>query len=231
MEPAKEKTREEKLEQNRAGQKGKLTGDYRRKKSIQLFTSSDPRNAMEALFIKHYGTGTPVPPDTMRRKQAVITAAILWIHYGQPLTRAAQLTGVADNYLDKVLKEDKWEEFAQELAQFAKPSNLTLVPSHDMKVLEAEMGRRMKEVSKFHRKEEELLAAMAAAEPGSKEETAILMNIKKVRGLVDNTLQLDAYFLELHSARKALAVGQVRNMLGHEPESLQRQSKGAIIEL
>lgn len=192
--------------------------------------STDPRNAIEHLFMQKYGTVTPIPDQTQGRKQSIISAAILYIHYNRPLAECAKLCNVKYQYLQDVVVEDKWEEFAQELSQLNRPSNITLVPSHDVELISEEAKRRLGSIEELREKERQILLALKKMVPGSMQEGGALTNIKRIRELIERAIGMDDYLAELTAARKTILSGQAKRLL--EPgEEGPRATKGTVVDL
>lgn len=217
----------------RDNQAGKLSGKKRRKEKMRIFPGDDPRNPMEALFITKYGSPTPVPEPTKYRTQKTIAAAIYFIHYGKTIEEAARLSGLKEgSFIFKVRTEDKWEEFAQELMQLAKPSNLTTVPLHDLTILEDEMLRRKGTVEALREKERSCVLHLKKTQNGSKEQSAVLSDIKKIRELIDDALQLDSYHRELSAARTTLMQAAAKDIIqSQKPQAPRQIEKGQIVEI
>lgn len=215
-----------------ANRRAELWGENRRRNCHRVYPGGDPRNELEALFQEKYGSPTPVPEATLNRTLKVIKACIYYIHYGIPIYECARLCNCQAERLEKTKANDKWEEFAQELMQLAKPSNLTTVPAHDLTILEEEMKRRMGTVTEFREKERQLVLALKTAEKGSMKESAILRNIKSLRDLIDTTLQLDKYHAELSAARKIIMQAAAIKVLKQQEEQAPRQlERGKVVDL
>lgn len=198
-----------------------------RKKNFQL-SAGKPRNATEAMFLEKYGSITPIPRDTMSRKNTLIMAAMLYIHMGYNMTDAAKLVDIDRRWVVEVAKEDKWDEFVQELAQMARPSNLSMIKTHDLTVVETEHNRRAAELEDLVAVEKDLVKVLRTCKPGSNDETRALGNLKKARELTDEVSGLAKFNEEMSAARRAGLVAASKNTpnVGNT-----KQAKGQIINL
>lgn len=210
---------------------GEITSNPRKKKDY--IGSVEPRNEIERMFMERFDTVTPVPKYTLRRKKGIIQAAILYIHYNVPFESLGNLTGVDGDHLKTVRRADKWDEFAQELAQLRRPSNLALVPDHDMAELEVEMERRKESLPKLRAKEESIVSHLRNLSPGTKAEATALSNLKKVRDIINETIGLGDYMREISAARATIMKGQALRQLTTEGDSPQqpRSTKGKVLDI
>ncbi len=184
------------------------------------------------MWHERFGSVTPIPQQTLRRTQGVITAAVLRIHFNVQWREVAKMVSMEEEYLIRVGKEDKWEEFQQALTQMTKPSLLSLIPQHDMAAIAKETSRRLKTIDDLIGKEEKLLAKLPKAPEGSLMESGILSSIKKIRDLIDRTIGLDAYQKESSDVRKQVNAAQVKMLTGEAGDMpAPRSTKGTVIPL
>lgn len=207
-----------------------VISDNPRKKRIRIGTIQ-PRNHTEQVWLDRFGSVTPIPDLTMRRKPSYITAAILFIHFNQPLERIAKLTNCQNEYLKTVSMEDKWAEFAQQLSQITKPSNLSIALQHDYVAVEEELRRRKSSVAELRAKEQAIMDKLKSLPVGSLAESTALGNIKKIRDLIERALSVDDYLAELHAARKVVLTAQARAATGDLPEEMRQVDKGQVLDL
>lgn len=198
-----------------------------RKENIQLGQQT-PRNAGEAMYYERYGTVTPIPKLTMPRKASIQLCSILYIHQGVNLTEACRLTNTDHSYGEKVRVSDKWDEFMQELAQLTKPSNLTLIKALDYDVIKKEAERRSESLPVLRRKETGIINALDDTDPGSRSETILLANLKKIRDLISEATGLDDFKKETSAARQAALVAHAKIETGTSSET---KSKGRILDI
>lgn len=205
----------------------KATDGSERKKDFQL-SAGKPRNANEAMFLEKYGTITPIPTATMSRKNTVVMAAMLYIHMGYNATDACKLVNIDRRWVLEVAKEDKWDEFAQELAQMARPSNLSMIRAHDLTTVETEHTRRFAELEDLVAVEKGIIKVLRTCKPGSNEETRALGNLKKTRELTDEVSGLAKFNEEMSAARRAALINASKNGPGGPPS---KAAKGQIIPI
>lgn len=217
------------LRQRRNSADGKLAD---RPRKIERVGTIEARNSTERIWQERFGTVTPIPQATLRRTQGVITAAVLRIHFNVQWREAAKMVNMEEEYLMRVGKEDKWEEFQQALTQMTKPSLLSLVPQHDMAAIAKETARRIKTIEDLIKKEEKLMAKLPKAPEGSLMESGIISSIKKIRDLIDRTIGLDAYQKESSDVRKQVNAAQVKMLTGDIADTpAPRSTKGTVIPL
>ena len=173
-----------------------------RKKEFQLGQQL-PRNAGEKLYYDKYGTVTPLPKETLVRKNSIQVCAILYIHQGLNMTEACRVTETSHQYGERIRKSDRWDEFQQELAQLTKPSNLTLVQSHDIGLVSDEHERRSQSLPTLIEKEAELVKALSEFPAGSQAESVALNNLVKVRTLIGEITGYNSFQKEMSAARQA----------------------------
>lgn len=195
-----------------------------------------PRTETEKIWTEEFGSVTPLPDPTLRRKSNIITAAILHIHYNRPLTECARLTGVDHEYLLKIKKEDEWEQFVQNMMQVTRPSHLALIRHHDLTTIEAELERRKSTVNQLREKEEAIVRALPSMTPGSMAETSALGNIQKIRDLIDKCTGLKDYMAEQSNARRVAASAQIRHAIERQMRQEAEQkapqaTRGAVVDL
>lgn len=223
-------SKEEMRLRRRQAQEGVLIGEGR--KETRLGTL-EARNGTEQLWMEKFGSVTPIPAVTLRRSQQVMTCAVLRIHFSMGWKELERITKVDADYLQKVAKEDKWDEFGQVLTQMTKPSLLSLVPQHDMDAISKETKRRIATIEDLIQKEEALVKLLPKCIGGSLQESGVLSNIKKIRDLIEKSIGLDAYLKESHEVRKQVNAAQVKVLTGEASDAPlePRSTKGTVIPL
>ena len=202
--------------------------EKRYRKQVLQKGQQRPRNAAEVLYFEKYGTVTPLPEPTMRRKNAVQVACILYVHQGTALKEAARLACVDHKHIESLRKEDKWDEFQQELVQLVRPSNLSLVKSHDIDIVGAEQARRATSVGTLVAKEEKIIESLEIAEPGTTLERTLIGNLKSIRDMIGEITGYTAYQKEMSGARQAGLSAVARTQPNKEAP---KKAKGEVIDI
>jgi len=203
-------------------------GGKERHRIHKTLGTQQPRNPTEALFYEKYGTVTPIPEGTQHRKSSVQVACILYIHQGMSLTEACRLAGITPKHGEKCRSEDKWDTFMQDLAQLAKPSNLSMIQQHDLTMLQNEQTRREKQLAELIAMEEECVAAAKSMPKGSHKQSIALGNVKKLREMIGEVTGLTNFLKEMSSARTAGLQSAARS---DKSPAAGKRAKGQVIDL
>lgn len=189
-----------------------------------------PRNPGEQLYYDRYGTVTPIPKRTMERKNSIQVCAILYIHQGVPLKEACRLCSTEHKHTEKIRKNDKWDEFHQELAQLTKPSNLTLVKSHNFATVKEEQLRRERSLEDLRDREEEIVKSLKDVEAGSQKESTLINNLTKLRVLIGEVTGYTSFHKEMSAARQAGLTAAAKEAPDSTGASA-KKTKGNLIDI
>ena len=199
-----------------------------RKQHLQI-SRGEPRNATELMFLEKYGSITPVPQQTLSRKNTVVIACILYLHQGMKIDEICKMLSINLENTHIVKRQDGWDEFGQELVQLAKPSQLSMIKSHDIPLVQKEAARRAEDAAPLIKAETDLMKALEKADAGSANEARILGNIKKARELTDEVTGLARFNEEMSAARKSGLIGMSKSVAKDAVSPT--KAKGKIIDL
>lgn len=189
----------------------------------------EPRNNIEALFLQRYGTITPVPEATHRRKQSYISAAVLYIHHNKTIKDCSEACAVPVERLMEIKKEDGWDHFRQQLQQVAQPSALALIEYHDIELIEEERKRRLGTVETLREQERKLLLAVGNMLPGSLQQATALASIEKIRKIIGNSIGLEYHASEQSHGRKTAITKMIADV--PPPDQKPMPGKGTILDV
>jgi len=214
-----------------AGRKSRedLLPNKKKKPENLLPASISPRNGTEAIFYQRFGTVTPVPEDTMRRKQNIISAAVLYIHHNKSMTEVAETFDQSLEYLKEVKEVDKWDKFKQQLQQISQPSALSLIEYHDIELINSERDRRLGTVETMLEEERRLMLGLKNMIPGSLQQATALANIEKIRKIVGSAIGLDFHTQEHSAARRTVLSKLAEKSI--DPSENANTTKGSILEI
>lgn len=191
-----------------------------------------PRNTIERIFYERFGTVTPIPEQTMRRKNCYIMAAISYIHHNKTLSEIVKIHNIeSEDFLGRVANEDKWEKFRHQLAQLARPSALALFETLDIDRIEVERKRRLDSVDKLVAIEEQIIEALKKIPAGTKAMTEAVGCIEKIRKLNAGSMGLDYHDTEQHAARSTALIAAAKKLIHEEDNPIAKLDNSTILDI